>query len=68
MYYRGRRGMWWGYNTTGVGGGWGGVVGYEYGLRGYAAWYARYGRCIARIKEKNEKKAKKKRKKKPMDV
>ena len=23
--YRGRRGMWWGYNTTGVGGGWDGV-------------------------------------------
>ena len=57
-----------GYNTTGVGGGWDGVVGYEYGLRGYAAWYVRYGRCIARIKEKKRKKrkkGKKKRKKNP---
>ena len=35
VYYRGRRGMWWGYNTTGVGGGWDGVVGYESGLMGY---------------------------------
>ena len=40
--YRGRRGMWWGYNATGVGGGWDGVVGYEYGLSGYAAWYVMY--------------------------
>ena len=50
--YRGGRGMWWGYSTTGVGGGWDGVVGYEYGLRGYAVQCVRYGRCIAKIKEK----------------
>ena len=41
------------------------MVGYEHGLRGYAAWYVRYGRCIARIKEKNEKKRKRKGKKSP---
>ena len=52
MNYRGRRGMWWGYNTTGVGGGWDGVVGYEYGLRRYTAQCVRYGWCIAKIKEK----------------
>ena len=72
--YRGRRGMWWGYNTTGVGGGWDGVVGYEYGIRGYAVQCVRYGRCIAKIKEKlkekrkNPEKRKEKREKKPMDV
>ena len=49
VYYRGRRGM-----------GWDGVMGYEYGLRGYAAWYVRYRRCIARIKEKKTKKEKRK--------
>ena len=42
-----------GYNTTGVGGGWDGVVGYESGLGRYAAWHVRYGRCIASIEEKN---------------
>ena len=65
--YRGRRGMWWGYNTTGVGGGWDGVVGYKSGLRGYTVQCVRYGRCIAKIKEifffekprKKEKKRKK---------
>ena len=56
VYYRGRRGMWWGYNTTGVGGGWDGVVGYESGLMGYAVQCVRYCRCIVKIKEKKEKK------------
>ena len=46
--------MGWGYNTTGVGGGWDGVVGYESGLRGYAVQCVRYGRCIAKIKEKKK--------------
>ena len=55
-----------GYNTTGAGGGWDGVVGYESGLRGYTVQCVRYGRCIAKIKEKRkkEKKTPKKRKKK----
>ena len=70
--YRGRRGMWWGYNTTGVEGGWDGVVGYESALRGYTVQCVRYGRCIVKIKEKKKEKTpekkEKKKGKKPMDV
>ena len=62
--YRGRRGMWWGYNTTGVGGGWDGVLGYESGLRGYTVQCVRYGRCIVKIKEKEKKKRKTQKKRK----
>ena len=35
------------------------MVGYEYGLRGYAVQCVRYGRCIAKIKEKIERKNRK---------